>query len=123
MPSSAASMPTHRDGELIEIAPGRWRLARPSRPPARSDLPSPMIIRDEMEPTEQVDGRFYTSKAKFRAVGRALGLIEVGNEKPRQKVRATASAANKRARRLAFQRAAAQHRAGRRPRQGGQSNG
>ena len=71
MPTSAASTPTHHGGELIEIAPGRWRFARPSLPPARSDLPSPMIIRDEMEPTEQVDGRFYTSKAKFRAVGRS----------------------------------------------------
>lgn len=69
-----------------------------------------------MEPTEQVDGRFYTSKAKFRAVGRSLGLVEVGNEKIKPKVRATASAANKRARRQAFERAAAQHRAGRRPR-------
>ena len=41
----------------------------------------PYVIRDEMDPTEQVDGRFYTSKAKFRAIGRELGLIEVGDQK------------------------------------------
>lgn len=44
-------------------------------------MPFPNVISDEMDPTEQVDGKFYTSKAKFRAVGRALGLTEVGNEK------------------------------------------
>jgi hypothetical protein len=100
--------------ELIEVAPGRWRMARPTAPSARSDLPCPMIIRDEMPPTEQVDGVFYTSKARFRAVGRALGLTEVGNEKFKPKTRASASAANKRARRQDFERAVAQYRAGRR---------
>ena len=49
----------------------------------------PYVIRDEMPPTEQVDGVFYTSKAKFRAKGRELGLIEVGNEKVPAKHRAT----------------------------------
>ena len=39
-----------------------------------------------MPPTEQVDGRFYTSKAAFRATGRALGLTEVGNERSRRRV-------------------------------------
>lgn len=100
--------------DLIEVAPGRWRMARKGAQPARSDLPAPMIIRDEMAPTEQVDGKFYTSKAKFRAVGRALGLTEVGNEKFRPKTRASASAANKRARRQDFEQAVAQYRAGRR---------
>lgn len=55
---------------------------------ARSGLPCPQIITDEMPPTEQVDGKFYTSKSKYRAVGRANGLIEVGNEKfkPRKRI-------------------------------------
>ena len=58
----------------------------------------PYVIRDEMEPTEQVNGEFYTSKAKFRQVGRELGLIEVGNEKfpPRQRPSASRAAEEKR---------------------------
>ena len=50
----------------------------------------PYVISDEMPPTEQVDGRFYTSKARFRAKGRELGLVEVGNEKfqPKQSLMA-----------------------------------
>jgi hypothetical protein len=42
-----------------------------------------------MEPVEQIDGRFYTSKRAFRAVGRAHGLTEVGTEKMKPKTRAT----------------------------------
>jgi hypothetical protein len=74
--------------ELVEIAPNRWRFVREQTPPARSDLPCPYIISDEMPSTEQVDGRFYTSKSTFRAVGKAHGLVEVGNEKlkPRQRL-------------------------------------
>jgi hypothetical protein len=51
----------------------------------------PMVISDEMPPTEQIDGIFYTSKRQFRAVGRALGLTEVGTEKfkPRKRWRDT----------------------------------
>jgi hypothetical protein len=77
--------------ELVEIAPGRWRVARPPLQAARSDLPLPYVISDIMEPTEQVDGRFYTSKRAFRAVGKSLGLTEVGNEKPEPKPRASDS--------------------------------
>jgi len=72
---------------LVEIAPNRWRFVREQTAPARSTLPMPYVISDVMEPTEQVDGKFYTSKRQFRAVGRALGLTEVGNEKPRLKTR------------------------------------
>jgi len=76
---------------LIEVEPGRWRVLRATQPPARSPLPCPHVISDTMPPTEQVDGRFYESKAAFRAVGRALGLTEVGNEKPKPKQRTSAS--------------------------------
>jgi hypothetical protein len=69
--------------KLVEIEPGRFRVAKPRSDVKRSALPLPNIISDIMPPTEQVDGRFYTSKRAFRAVGRALGLTEVGNEKPR----------------------------------------
>jgi hypothetical protein len=85
--------------KLVEVAPGRWRIDKPVMKPARSDLPLPNIISDIMPPTEQVDGKFYESKRAFRAVGRALGLTEVGNEKPKPKQRATDSRATKQARR------------------------
>jgi hypothetical protein len=75
--------------KLIEVEPGRWRVDKPCRLVARSDLPLPHVISDQMEPTEQVDGRYYTSKRAFRAVGRSLGLTEVGNERFKPKSRST----------------------------------
>jgi len=72
--------------ELIEVEPGKWRVKKVSQKTARSNLPRPYVISDTMEPTEQVDGQFYTSKRQFRAVGRALGLTEVGNEKQAPKI-------------------------------------
>jgi hypothetical protein len=104
--------------QLIEVAPNVWRVDKPSAPVARSSLPCPMVISDEMPPTEHVDGRFYTSKSAFRALTRAQGLTEVGNEKFKPKTRATADAKVKTQRREAVQRAAAQYRAGRRARVG-----
>jgi hypothetical protein len=101
--------------ELVEVEPGRWRMRREPRPPARSDLPCPAVISDIMPPTEQVNGQFYTSKRAFRAVGRELGLIEVGNEKPKPRPRATDAPAVKQQRREAVQRAVARYRAGERP--------
>jgi hypothetical protein len=55
-----------------------------------------------MEPTEHVDGKFYTSKAAFRATGRALGLIEIGNEKFKPRQRASARREEKEKRRNAL---------------------
>jgi hypothetical protein len=100
---------------LVEIAPGRWRLHKPAIAPARSHLPLPYVISDTMEPTEQVDGKFYTSKTAFRRVGRELGLIEVGNEKPKPKQRATADKSFKAARRDGLKKVIEQYKAGRRP--------
>ena len=102
--------------KLVEIAPNRWRFVRDTTPVARSTLPLPYVISDEMPSTEQVDGRFYTSKAAFRAVGRALGLTEVGNERPKPKQRATNSREAKTARRQALKKAIARYKAGDRPR-------
>lgn len=84
----------------------------------RSSLPCPSVITDTMPATEQVDGVFYTSKRAFRAKGRELGLTEVGdqnlNRKPKRPVSST------RAERLAaLELAAAQYRAGRRPKRPG----
>lgn len=100
--------------ELVEVEPGKWRVARPAPEPKRSDLPMPNVISDIMPPTEQVDGKFYTSKRQFRAVGRALGLVEVGNEKQKPKTRASASpearAARDQAIKIAIEKVKAGHR-------------
>ena len=84
--------------ELVEIEPGRWRVKREQPSPPRSSLPLPYVISDIMEPTEQVDGKYYTSKRAFRATGRALGLTEVGNEKFKPKLRASTAKGQKQAR-------------------------
>jgi hypothetical protein len=101
--------------ELIEIEPGRWIVKRPPRTTARSSLPLPNVISDIMEPTEQVDGRFYTSKRQFRAVGRALGLTEVGTEKPRPRQRPSVSRETKQQRRAQIRTALEKYAAGHRP--------
>jgi len=96
---------------VFQIGPNRWSTRNPDESaPARSDLPRPYVISDAMPPTEQVDGRFYESKAAFRAVGRSLGLTEVGNEKPPPKRRSTADRAVKRARQQAIKKAVEQFR-------------
>jgi hypothetical protein len=71
----------------------------------------PHVISDEMPPVEQVDGRFYTSKAAFRAVGRANGLTEVGTERFKPKRRATDDPAVRQKRREAIKIAAEKYRA------------
>ena len=102
--------------QLIEVAPGKYRVARNSAPVARSALPAPVVISDEMPPTEQVDGNYYTSKTAFRRVGRALGLTEVGNEKFKPKRRSTDAREVKEARRQSLRTALEKYKAGHRPR-------
>jgi hypothetical protein len=102
--------------KLTEIAPNRFRFVKPTTVPARSDLPRPFVISDEMPPTEQVDGRFYTSKAKFRATGRALGLTEVGTEKFKPRARPSSTLEARARRKEALRVAAAKFRAGHRVR-------
>jgi hypothetical protein len=87
--------------KLIEVAPGKWRVDRPRPQQKRSDLPRPYVISDIMPPTEQVDGKFYTSKREFRAVGRANGLVEIGTEKLKPKTSDILSPKAKEARRRA----------------------
>lgn len=51
---------------------------------ARSSLPFPMVIRDEMPAgVHPHDGREYTSKSGWRNANRAGGFIEVGNDSQR----------------------------------------
>lgn len=59
--------------------------APPRQPLARADLACPMVIGDGMAATEHVDGKFYESKSAFRAVTKANGLIEVGNDPARHR--------------------------------------
>jgi hypothetical protein len=98
--------------ELVQIGPNRWRFVREQTQPARSDLPMPYVISDTMPPTEQVDGKFYTSKREFRAVGRAHGLIEVGNEKPRPKTREAVNRERREARKRVLREAVEKVKAG-----------
>ena len=100
--------------ELVEIEPGRYRVKRTPTIFARSELPRPYVISDIMEPVEQVDGKFYTSKREFRAVGRALGLTEVGTERFKPKQRATDDKAVKEARRQSLKTAIQKYRSGHR---------
>lgn len=102
--------------KLIEVAPNKWRIDKPARRPARSDLPLPYVISDTMDPVEQVDGKFYTSKRQFRAVGKSLGLIEVGNEKPKPRVRPSATVEAKQKRRESLKMAVEKYRSGHRVR-------
>lgn len=53
------------------------------QPVTRSSLPCPMLIGDSMPAAEHVDGNFYESKSAYRAVTKARGLIEVGNDPAR----------------------------------------
>ncbi len=104
--------------KLIEIEPGRFRFVKPQTPPARSDLPLPYVISDTMDAVEQVDGRFYTSKSQFRAVGKSLGLTEIGNEKRKPKVRSTDLPETKQARRTVLKTALEKYKSGHRVRRG-----
>lgn len=59
------------------------RISHASEPAfhARSVLGAPMVITDEMPATQHMaDGAYYTSKRKFRAVTKAHGCVEVGND-------------------------------------------
>lgn len=73
----------------------------------------PMFISDTMEPTEHVDGRHYTSKSQFRAVTKANGFVEVGNDPQRMKPR-TVKRTTRAEIKESVQKAAARYRAGER---------
>ena len=62
-----------------------WRKSYTPEPDpvARSHLACPRVIGDGMDPTEHVDGKFYESKSAYRAVTKAHGYIEVGNDPAR----------------------------------------
>jgi hypothetical protein len=86
------------------------------QPPARSALPFPMVVSDEMDPVQsQLDGKFYTSKSRLRQTYRAAGVTEVGNDparlRPRQRPKP-----NRKAIRDTIEKAEARYRRGERVR-------
>jgi len=97
--------------KYVEVDKNRWQFVYQLPPPKRSGLPRPYVISDTMPPTEQVDGIFYESKAAFRAKGKALGLIEVGNEKLAPKRRSTDTRQVKEARRKEIKKAIEKYKA------------
>lgn len=96
---------------IYQVGPNKWSNRPPQTASKRSALGFPFVISDEMPLTEQVDGRFYSSKSAFRAIGRTHGLVEVGTERLKPKQR---TAGDPRKRRAAIGQAMAQYRAGRR---------
>jgi hypothetical protein len=99
--------------ELEEFEPGRFRVKKVRHEKRRAEnMPLPFVISDTMDPVEQVDGKFYTSKRQYRAVGRAHGLTEVGNEKLPPKPRASADRNIKAARRRSIHTAIQKYKAG-----------
>ena len=57
----------------------------PRGPSNRSHLPSPMLIRDDMDAAvNPATGMLYESKSAFRKATRAAGCYEVGNDAPNQ---------------------------------------
>jgi hypothetical protein len=98
----------------VQTGPTTWAWVTQREPPKRGDLALPYVISDHMEPTEQVDGKFYTSKRAFRAVGRSHGLTEVGNEKVKPKQRSTADRVIKDQRRQSIKKAVERYKSGHR---------
>lgn len=90
---------------IYQTGPNTWSNRLPASSRKRSRLGFPFVISDEMPPTEQVDGKFYTSKRAFRAVGRANGLTEVGDQQFKPKWRSTDLAEVKARRRQTLKRA------------------
>ncbi len=64
----------------------KWREARKVRNevhPARSDLPCPMIISDNVEYRSTITGEPITSRSQHREHLKRHGCIEVGSEMPK----------------------------------------
>ena len=69
-----------RNGRIVEK--GGPLDVRPA--PQRSGLPAPMLMSDTMDPVQHpCTGEYFSSKARFRAVTRAHGCLEVGSDPAR----------------------------------------
>lgn len=100
-----------RNGRLVEK--GGPLDVRPAL--ARSGLSAPMLMSDTMDPVQHpCTGEYLSSKARFRAVTRAHGCLEVGNDPARlQTPRKPKS--DRRAIRRSVEKAFAQYESGVRP--------
>lgn len=56
---------------------------KPREQAKASKLPCPLVVTDAMAPLQHVDGNYYDSKSAFRAVTKANGYVEVGNDPAR----------------------------------------
>lgn len=72
-----------KDGQLFaEYVDGKCVWVNPSyRPPARSELAAPMVMRDIGEYKSIIDGSMITSRSQHREHMRTHDVIEVGNER------------------------------------------
>lgn len=61
------------------------RYGPPREPVRMGNYPCPHISSDRMPLTEHVNGKYYDSKSEYRAVTKAEGYIEVGNDPARFK--------------------------------------
>ena len=52
----------------------------------QGELSAPMVLRDEMRPVQSMtNGQMYDSKSAIRAEYRRAGVVEVGNDVPKDK--------------------------------------
>jgi len=103
----------YRNGRLVEK--GGPQDVRTE--PQRSSLPAPMLISDTMEPVQHpCTGEYFASKRAFRAVTKAHGCVEVGNDPARLKPKPKPQP-NRKAIRQSVEKAFAQHASGVRPTQ------
>lgn len=66
-------------GELVDAAiVDAKRFSKQCR--ARSDLPIPMIIHDNVEVQSQADGLWYSSKSALRKSYKHHGVVEIGDQ-------------------------------------------
>lgn len=101
----------YRNGKLVEK--GGPQDIRPQL--ARSHLPVPHIISDGMDPVQHpCTGDYIASKRAFRAVTRANGCVEVGDDKSRLKPM-TRPKPDRKAIRKSIDKAVAQYASGVRP--------
>jgi len=89
--------PFAKDNGMVEKGEYlRWDFYRkPNKQMMRGNEPVTLrFIGDEIAPTRHMaNGKYYTSKAKYRTATRAAGCIEVGNEsliKPKKYIPTTA---------------------------------
>ncbi len=90
----------------FDLGDGRsvFRRVDISPAPKRSRLATPHVVSDTMPATQHVNGKFYESKSVFRAITKAEGCIEVGNDPARLRPKAPPKP-DSRANREAIQRA------------------